>query len=345
MIRKKAKRKATKLLEERKPKVIEDPKKSLILSGRKVNKELKTLLQDLHRLRSPFSTNFTQQLHDLLPFEEVQPLEKYVKSEDTSLFLIGSHTKKRPNNIIMGRCFDHQILDMVEFGVSDLKQMESKASLLNVFGSKPCIIFKGDEFKNNPEFESIRSLFIDFFRMEDTPEVNLLGLDHVISITSLDNNTLAFNHYKINFEKSGQKTPHVELVDIGPSMKLQIRRKRWASDDMKKNAMKVPDVLKKSKDRLKNVFRDELGNVQAKIHVKQQDISTIGTKRYKAMRKGVAEETEKKVDMMEQLNKFLHGKRKYKAGSDSSANGENGDATSNGAPSTTTEPSKKKVKK
>ena len=340
MIRKKAKRKATKLLEDRKPKVIENPKRSLILSGRKVNKDLKTLLQDLHRLRTPFSVNFTQETHDLLPFEEVQPIEKLVKSEDTSLFLIGSHQKKRPNNIIMGRCFDQQILDMVEFGVSELKQMESKASLLNNLGSKPCIVFKGDEFKNNPQFETIRSMFLDFFRIEDPSSINLLGLDHVISITAIDSNNLAFNHYKINFEKSGQKTPHVQLVDIGPSMKLSLRRTRWASDDLKKNAMKIPDVLRKSKDRLKNVFRDELGNVQAKIHVQQQDIKTIGTKNFRATRKGVAEETTKKLDMMERMDKFLYGKRKLSSSTPTSSN----DSTTPTTETKTPQPPTKKIK-
>jgi len=320
MIRKKAKRKATKLLEERKPKVIENAKKSLILTGRRVNKDLKTFIQDVHRLRTPLSINFTQQSHDILPFEEVQPIERLVKTNDTSLFMLASHSKKRPNNVVLGRCFDHEILDMVEFGLDEMKQMESKASLLNVLGSKPCIIFKGDEFKNNPEFANLRSLFLDFFRLEETPEVNLLGLDHAICITSIDNKTLAFNHYRIQFEKSGQKTPRVELVDIGPSMKMHVRRTRYASEDMKKTALKVPDVLRKSKDRIKNVFRDELGNVQAKVYVKQNDIKTLGTKNFKATDKSVSAETEKKVDQLDQMNKFLYGKRKFAStGGDSSS--------------------------
>jgi len=41
-----------------------------------------------------------------------------------SLFVLGSHTKKRPNNIVVGRTFNHQILDMIELGVIAMRPME-----------------------------------------------------------------------------------------------------------------------------------------------------------------------------------------------------------------------------
>jgi hypothetical protein len=41
-----------------------------------------------------------------------------------SLFCFGNHQKKRPNNLIFGRLFDWQLLDMVEFGVVDYEPME-----------------------------------------------------------------------------------------------------------------------------------------------------------------------------------------------------------------------------
>ena len=43
--------------------------------------------------------------------------------------MVGSHSKQRPQNLIMGRFFNYQLLDMVEFGVLDYKSMESFKSL------------------------------------------------------------------------------------------------------------------------------------------------------------------------------------------------------------------------
>jgi ribosome production factor 2 len=42
------------------------------------------------------------------------------KKADTSLFLFGSHSKKRPNNIVLGRTYEHKVLDMAELGITKL---------------------------------------------------------------------------------------------------------------------------------------------------------------------------------------------------------------------------------
>jgi ribosome production factor 2 len=39
--------------------------------------------------------------NDLHPFEDEQKIEFLTSKNDTSLFLVGSNTKKRPNNIVM----------------------------------------------------------------------------------------------------------------------------------------------------------------------------------------------------------------------------------------------------
>ena len=41
--------------------------------------------------------------NDFRPFEDETPIEKLSKKLDASLFLFGSHTKKRPNNIVIGK--------------------------------------------------------------------------------------------------------------------------------------------------------------------------------------------------------------------------------------------------
>lgn len=52
------------------------------------------------------------------PFEDATPMEFLSQKNDASLFAFGTHSKKRPHNLVFGRLFDNHILDMVETGVA-----------------------------------------------------------------------------------------------------------------------------------------------------------------------------------------------------------------------------------
>ena len=41
------------------------------------------------------------------------------------LFVIDSHSKKRPHNLIFGRMFDHRLYDMLELGVESVRSIKS----------------------------------------------------------------------------------------------------------------------------------------------------------------------------------------------------------------------------
>jgi ribosome production factor 2 len=69
-----------------------------------------------------------------------------MQKSDASLFMFGNHTKKRPHNLVLGRCFDHHILDMMEFGVDNYVPMSAFKGVSATLGSKPCFSFNGDLF-------------------------------------------------------------------------------------------------------------------------------------------------------------------------------------------------------
>ena len=54
----------------------------------------------------------------------------FCEKNDTSLFVVGSHSKKRPNNLTFIRMFGGQVLDMVEVGIENAKSLnEFKVNL------------------------------------------------------------------------------------------------------------------------------------------------------------------------------------------------------------------------
>lgn len=61
------------------------------------------------------------------------------------MFVFGSNSKKRPNNIVIGRTYDWKILDMVEFGLTSFTSIEDLSNTIDVpYQIKPFVIFQGD---------------------------------------------------------------------------------------------------------------------------------------------------------------------------------------------------------
>ncbi len=147
-------------------------------------------------------------------------MEFFSQSNDCSLFCYGSHSKKRPNNIVLGRLFNHQMLDMVELEMIDttFRSMEECSADRKscVFqGGKPMFLFLGEDFATKPHFQLFQQYILDFFRGEALQELNLAGLNRVIICSSV-RETITFKHCAIRLKKSGTKYPNVELEDIGP---------------------------------------------------------------------------------------------------------------------------------
>eukprot|EP01060_Flectonema_neradi_P012348 TRINITY_DN19196_c0_g1_i1.p1 TRINITY_DN19196_c0_g1~~TRINITY_DN19196_c0_g1_i1.p1 ORF type:complete len:295 (+),score=49.62 TRINITY_DN19196_c0_g1_i1:186-1070(+) len=235
--------------------------------------------------------------NEFRPFEESKHLEFLSFKNDCSLFCFGSHGKKRPHNLTIGRHFDHQLLDMLELGVSKYETMREARIAV---GSKPMMHFQGELFSTHPTMQRVQNLLIDFFNGQKINKVHLGGLDHLISVTlkpkdvtkeisvSDDGNTILnaeilFRHYNVAFKKSGEKIPRVELEDAGPTINFDVRRCLLASPQMFRHACKLPkgQVQKKEKNMSKDMFGEK-----GTIHVGHQskELATMGTRNFKAHR-------------------------------------------------------------
>merc|ERR1719300_548653 len=228
-------------------------------------------MKDLTSLKKPFTVSYNEK-NDIRPFEDVTKLEFYCKKNDSSLFMLGNHNKKRPHNLIIGRMYDYQLLDMVELGLENFKALKDFKNSKIASGIKPCLQFAGEPFADttNAEFQRLKSLLIDFFRGPEVDNVRLAGIEHVLQFTALDKKVL-LRSYKINLEKSRTKYARVELEEIGPSLDLVLRRTQLASDDLFKTACKQIKNVKGAK-KIKNVAEDVFGTKMGQLHVPAQEI-------------------------------------------------------------------------
>lgn len=81
----------------------------------------------------------------------------------------GSHSKKRPDNLVIGRTYDHHIYDLVEVGAENFKPMESFSydkKLAPKEGSKPFIVFIGEGFEAVEELKHLKEVLLDLLRGE-----------------------------------------------------------------------------------------------------------------------------------------------------------------------------------
>lgn len=268
-------------LRERESKIDENAKRVMLIKGGKTSEQVTQALKDINLLKKPNSTLFHRK-NILRPFEDQTSLEFFSQRNDASLMVFGSHSKKRPHNLVFGSFYDNHILDMIELGIEKYKPIEKFKTQKVPSGTKPCLVFTGEEFESNMEYKRIKTFFTDFWRGEKTSDIRLQGLEHVIQITAADKK-IYFRSYKILLKKSGLKTPRVEVEEIGPSFDFAVRRTHLAAESLYKETLKQPKNLKAKKT--KNVDHDIFGTKTGRIHMQTQDLETLQLRKMKGLKR------------------------------------------------------------
>jgi len=278
-------RRGKKFLENRESKLIENAKTALFVRGLNCSEVSLGFMKDLLQFKKPRGVFYARK-NDIKPFENSSSLEFYGTKSDASLFMFGSHNKKRPHNIVIGRMFDFQVLDMVEIGIENFKSLKEFKVPKIPTETKPCLLFAGEMFETDPNYQRLKNLLIDFFRGPEVTAIRLAGLEHVIMFTVVDGKVY-MRSYRILLKKSGSRTPRTELEEIGPSADLVLRRTKLASEDLFKQAMKQPKEIKPRK--VKNVSKDPFGSKLGRIHMGRQDMNKLQTRKMKGLKKSAQE--------------------------------------------------------
>ncbi|KAL3315415.1 rRNA-binding ribosome biosynthesis protein rpf2 [Cichlidogyrus casuarinus] len=274
-------RRGKKFLEDRAPKVHENDKKVLVFRGSHTNDIINDFLKTFCSLKAPLFTKLKNK-NPVLPFDSTSFIEHMGRKYDCSLFLCGMHSKKRPHNIVIGRTFDGEVLDMFELGIENYRGFDNQHGFHLPAGAKPMLLFSGEAFTDDEPIIELKSLLIDLFRGPKIPSVSTYGTDLQIHFVASSSTEIKMRVRAIKFEKPEQGEEHViqkpdgtlvtcKLIDVGPTIDFVCRRHRLAPVDKMKAALRVPKVTYNAKRGPKNVSQDEFGTKTGTIHLSRDD--------------------------------------------------------------------------
>ncbi|TRM59275.1 hypothetical protein BD626DRAFT_508788 [Schizophyllum amplum] len=270
-------------LEARAPKQQEDARTAVFVKGTHTGDVLNNAMKDLMALKRPDSISFSKK-NVVHPFEAqgAQSLEFWAQKNDASVFVSPKSTP----------------------------------------GHKPLMHFASELFDTHPRFVQLKSMLMDFFNGEEIDSICLKGLEHVISVScgptpaglnttaSADPSTSSSSAvpeplpkvhlrvYTTRLLNSGTRVPRVELVPMGPSLDLSLRRHTPPDAELMKQALKRPklrqqDVAKGQGKKRKNMEVDEMGDLRGRLHVGKQDLEKLQTRKMKGLKEGREEKRQK----------------------------------------------------
>ncbi|KAH9483523.1 Ribosome production factor 2-like protein [Psilocybe cubensis] len=311
-------------LEARQPKEVEDPRTAIFVKGTHTGEVLNNVMRELMALKRPNAIAFNKK-NAIHPFDEastsIASLEFWANKNDASMFVFGQTTKKRPHGLTFVRMYDGKVLDMAEVGVENWVGMADFKTPKSTPGHKPLMHFASELFDTHPRFIQLKSMLIDFFNGEEIESICLPGIEHIISIScgptpdSLNNATamayasrpkpssgavvedtsnfpkVHIRTYTLKLLASGTRIPRVELTPMGPSLDLVLRRHQPADAELLKQAMKRPKLKKSDIEsglgkKKKNQEVDEMGDLRGRVHVGNQDLSKLQTRKMKGLKAG-----------------------------------------------------------
>jgi ribosome production factor 2 len=294
------------------PQLKEGGKNVLLLKGMKTSANMMAVLKELRALQAPAAKLLTKK-NPITVFDDFagqQSLEFLMTKNDCSVFAMATHNKKRPNNFVLGRTFDRQLLDTAELGVTYFKSMHDYGGSVakKRIGSKPVLLFQGDLWQQKAEYRNLQNLLTDFYRGDVVDKLVATGIDHIIVFTAAEDNRTVTpsaapiirihqRTYHVQLKKNpvaGAKTPAAYLTASGPDMDFVLRRTAWAAPELAAAARKQPFAVKRSAVKKKNQSTNLFGETIGKLHLDKQNVDKMGGRKAKALRR--AEQAEKQEE-------------------------------------------------
>ena len=270
-------------LESLKPKVIEDPKQCLFINTQNSNEIMRMVLNELYLMRKDLSKKLTRKENIFNIVQNKDNVEFLCTKNNTAFFSLSSHNKKHPMDLTLGCLYDHQLLDSFEFEVTNFIPMSYfKESTTINSDLKPIIIFQGELFESDFNYDRLKKFLIDYFQLYDKENVTISELRRIIVISiENDEKIVKIRNYQINGDLSNKNSLNkINLVEIGPSFDLKERNFLLADEVLYKKSLKQPKGVKEVKE--KNIEKNKiLGEKRGRIHMQKQNLTAVILKKYK----------------------------------------------------------------
>jgi ribosome production factor 2 len=306
------------------PKLIEDPKQCLFINTQNTSEIMRMILNDLYLTRKNYSIK--KKLTPLKQKEKEKELEKnknfnkknlitnieeskenilYLTNKNNCNFFTFTHDNKRnPMTITFGLLFNHDFLDVFEFEVTNFIPIEyfKKNNEIEINFMKPIVIFQGEIFESDFNYERLKNFFFDYFKLFDVNNCVINELKKIVVIScdskekivkirnyeikgeiseqNLKNFNNNFNNNNNNNNLNNNNNNFLNLIEIGPSIDLKEKKFILADDGVYKNSLKQPKQLKENKE--KNIEKNKiLGIKRGRLHIDKQNLNAVSLKKYK----------------------------------------------------------------
>jgi len=236
-------------------------------------------------------------------FKDPSSIEYFSDKNNTALFGYTSDNKKRPMNLVLGNLFNSKVLDMFEYEVTNYVPISHFASEVKIDSCmKPVIIFQGDQFETDFQFERMRKFFLDFFRLHNVDEVNVSELRRLLVVSVGDDKEVKIRNYQVEGAISEYTLEDLKLTEVGPSLNLKVRNIHVASKELYDLSCRQPKEIMVKKT--KNIENNALGEKRGRVHMAKQNLKTVALKKYKKIlgrkrfdKKGDKNKSEEKDDI------------------------------------------------
>ncbi|QKX54125.1 uncharacterized protein TRUGW13939_01208 [Talaromyces rugulosus] len=303
------------LLKKKEPKLIEPPKRTLLLHGSKCPVALNTVLKTIHGLTNPNSVLFHKKNGDIRPFESTESMEFLADKNECGIVVFGSSNKKRPNCITLARIYNTKVMEMFELLLLPGAEGDSiptpNALKFNIgIGMKPMVLFAGSVWEDNTSgtYAMIKSVMLDIFKGEETDKIDVEGLQFLMMVSAEEpaeqglSPIVHLRWYKTLTKRSGHKLPRVELEEIGPKFDFKVGRVREADPNVMKEAMKQGKRPNEEPRTKKNISMDSIGDKIGRVHLGKQDLVNLQTRKMKGLKRRAGVDTDSDRDDDEPSN-------------------------------------------
>ena len=291
-------------LESLMPKMIEDPKQCLFINTKNSTELMRMVLNDLYLIRRDFSKKLTKKEEIVNVIENRDSIEFLCKKNNTTFFALSSHNKKHPMNLTLGCLYDFHLLDYFDFEVTNfLPKSYFKVDTVINSDLKPIIIFQGELFESDFNYDRLKKFFIDFFQLYDKENIVISEMRRIIAISiENDEKIVKIRNYQINGNlNSKANLSKINLIEIGPSFDLKERKFTLADEVLYKKALKQPKGIKETKE--KNIEKNKiLGEKRGRIHMQKQNLGAVSLKKFKKIMNKDRFDKKKKAAMKKEEN-------------------------------------------